>query len=132
MTSGVRSSRPAYPAHPAHLAYPTYNLFVERLDRTAVRAVRQLIADQPLTDKKVAFAWTLAAGPTLARASHVSWSDGVLRVEASTETWRRELARARPVLIKRIEELLGAGVVRTITVVLSSRAAASKAGRFSR
>jgi predicted nucleic acid-binding Zn ribbon protein len=105
---------------------------MERLDRTAVRAVRQLIADQPLTDKKVAFAWTLAAGPTLARASRVSWSDGVLRVEASTETWRRELARARPVLIKRIEELLGEGVVRTITVVLSSRAAASKAGRFSR
>jgi hypothetical protein len=105
---------------------------MERLDRTAVRAVRQLIAAQPVTDAKIGFAWALAAGPTLAKSARITWSDGVLRVEATTETWRHELTRAKPVLAERIDALLGEGVVRTITIVLSPTATASGAGRFSR
>jgi hypothetical protein len=105
---------------------------MERLDRTAVAAVRALIAPQPLTEAKVAFAWAIAAGPALTRATTVSFSDGTLRVEASTEAWRSELARARPVLADRLASLLGPDVVRTITIALSAEAASRAAGRFSR
>ena len=105
---------------------------MERLDRTAVRAVRTLIAPQPVTEAKVAFAWAIAAGPALARAATVSWSDGTLSVEASTEAWRRELARAKPMLIERIASVLGPDVVQAITIVASTDAKSSNAGRFSR
>ena len=89
---------------------------MERLDRTAVRAVRALIAAQPVTDAKVAFAWALAAGPALARAATITWKDGELRVEATSETWRKELLRAKPMLEARIDDILGPGVVRRISL----------------
>ena len=89
---------------------------MERLDRTAVRAVRELIGPQPVTDAKIAFAWALAAGPALARASKITWRDGELRVEANAETWRKEILRAKPMLEARIDEILGPGVVRRISI----------------
>ena len=94
---------------------------MERLDQTAVRALRRLLEGQPTTQAKVAFAWQIAAGPSLARAATLSWtSDGTLRVMARSEPWRQEIARARPVIAERIAQVLGAGVVRRIAVAAAS------------
>jgi predicted nucleic acid-binding Zn ribbon protein len=87
------------------------------LSSTATRAVRLLLDQQPNTTAKIAFAWTIAAGPALARASRLDWAtDGTLRVQASSDNWRRELRRARPTLAARLAELLGPDVVRKITI----------------
>ena len=78
--------------------------------------MRQLLAEQPLTAAKVDFAWKIAAGPALARASTISWNSGRLFVRAKSEEWRREILRARPVILSRITQLIGPEAVRTIAV----------------
>lgn len=90
---------------------------MQRLDQTALRALRILLDRQPTTEAKIAFAWTIAAGPALARAATVSWSfDGVLRVRARSEQWQTEVTRARPLITERLAQLLGPGVVRRVVV----------------
>jgi predicted nucleic acid-binding Zn ribbon protein len=85
---------------------------------TASRVVRDLLATQPTTAAKVGFAWRMAAGAALARATSVTWrDDGVLVVSTRSDAWQREAARARPVLLTRLTALLGPGVVRSIRVI---------------
>ena len=90
---------------------------MERLDSTAPRALRAALALQPTTPGKVLFAWSLAAGSTLARAATASWHDGVLHLVPRSETWRQELLRARPLLLARLTTLLGPDVVRRLVIV---------------
>ncbi len=101
---------------------------MERIDTTAARALRQALDAQPLTAAKVTFAWTLAAGPALARSATVSWNDGVLSVVAKSEAWRYELVRSRPVILQRMAQLLGAGVVRGLRVLEAGTSAPLAAG----
>jgi hypothetical protein len=90
---------------------------VEPIDQTAARAIRQLLATQPLTTAKVEFAWKIAAGPALARsATVVSFEDGRLGIRAKSAEWQREIARARPMILQRIAHLIGPGAVRMLTV----------------
>jgi hypothetical protein len=82
-----------------------------------MQGLRSLLSTQPNSAAKIAFAWSIAAGPALARASRLEWTDkGTLTVHASSEHWRRELQRARPVLAERLDQLLGAGVVARIVI----------------
>ena len=85
---------------------------MERMDRTAFDAVRAALDGQPLSEGKVKFAWSVAAGPTLARAGSPVWLDGTLSIIAKSDPWHRELERARPVIMKRLRELLGDDAVR--------------------
>jgi hypothetical protein len=78
--------------------------------------MRLLLDEQPLTDAKVRFAWTMAVGPALSRAATVSFADGVLHVRAKSTAWCDELRRARPVMRQRLAQLLGDGVVQTIVI----------------
>jgi hypothetical protein len=90
---------------------------MQRLDRTAIGALRLMLDRQPTTDAKVAFAWSIAAGPALARAAAVSFTaEGTLRVRPRSEAWRAEMSRARPLIAERIAALLGPGVVRRIVI----------------
>jgi hypothetical protein len=90
---------------------------MDRLHQTAARAFRALLINQPNTSAKVAFAWTMAAGPALGRAGTAEWSpDGVLHVRARDAAWLREMRRARPVIAERLAHLLGPGVVRKIVI----------------
>jgi predicted nucleic acid-binding Zn ribbon protein len=89
---------------------------MESLDRTANQALRALLDSQPNTTAKVAFAWRMAAGAALARAGEPEWQNGVLVVRARSDAWRRELRRARPVLTGRVQELVGADVVKSIVI----------------
>jgi hypothetical protein len=89
---------------------------VERLDGTATRAMRLLLDEQPLTEAKVRFAWTMAVGPALARAATVSFADGTLRVRAKSAAWRDELRRATPLTRHRLAQFLGDDAVRTIVI----------------
>ena len=90
---------------------------MEPLNSTATRALRTLLAGQPTTEAKVAFAWQIAAGPALGRAATASWSeDGILHVRARTAAWGQEMRRARPVILERLHHLLGPDVVRRLVI----------------
>jgi hypothetical protein len=90
---------------------------MQPLDAAASGAIRAMLERQPTTSGKVAFAWSLAAGPSLARASAVEWlPDGTLAVRARSDAWRLEIVRARPLITARLDALLGADVVRRLTV----------------
>jgi hypothetical protein len=90
---------------------------MKRLDQAAIAALKSILETQPTNEAKVSFAWTIAAGPTLARAATVTWSEtGTLRVVARTEAWRQELSRARPLIARRIADLVGEDVVRRIAI----------------
>ena len=94
-----------------------YHLFMEPLSSTAAPALRTLLNCQPTTSAKVAFAWAIAAGPALARATSPVWSsDGTLYVRTRTDAWRNELRRSKHVLLGRLSDLLGADVVRRLDV----------------
>jgi predicted nucleic acid-binding Zn ribbon protein len=67
----------------------------------------QLLRRQPSTPARTAFAWQLAVGATLARATRVSLVDGVLHVSARDPRWLQEVSRARAVVLERLQEVLG-------------------------
>jgi Dna[CI] antecedent, DciA len=90
---------------------------MERLDATAGRALGVLLDGQPLSGAKVRFAWAIAAGPALARAASVTFADGTLYLTAKSEAWRQELLRARPVMTRKLGELLGPQAVRTLVIL---------------
>jgi hypothetical protein len=94
---------------------------MEPLQQTAARVIGPLLAAQPLTSGKVRFAWQLAAGPAMSRATRVDWSeaDG-LCITASDAAWCREVERARPLLASRLKQFLGAGAVGRISITASS------------
>jgi hypothetical protein len=76
-----------------------------------------MLAGQPTSPAKVDFAWRIAAGPALGRATETTWSaNGTLHVRAASPEWRREAARAKPIIADRLRHLLGPDVVRAIVI----------------
>jgi hypothetical protein len=79
-------------------------------------ALIQLLRDTPISDGKVGFAWSAAVGPALARATRVKLDGQTLLVETTSAQWSREVMRSSPMILKRLELLLGAGAVAKIEV----------------
>lgn len=76
-----------------------------------------LLARQPPSAAKVAFAWQIAVGPALARVTAVERDGTTLRVRTSDARWSRELERSRGVILDRLASLLGADGVRDVRIV---------------
>ncbi len=74
------------------------------------------IRQAPLTPEKVAFAWRQTCGATMARASTVTLTDGVLTVTCADPHWAREVYRLRHELQRQLARWLGAEVVCRIDV----------------
>jgi hypothetical protein len=90
---------------------------VHSLHQTSMIVVRRLLSEQPTTPAKVAFAWQVAAGAALARNGSPEWrNDGTLRVRARSAAWHRELTLSRGVILERMAEILGRGVVTRIVI----------------
>ena len=79
-------------------------------------ALMYLLRDTPLSDGKVGFAWDAAVGPALARATSVKLEGGVLLVEATSAQWALEVKRSTPVILERLQALLGAGAVSAVSI----------------
>jgi hypothetical protein len=79
-------------------------------------ALLTLLRDVPLSEGKVGFAWRAAVGPALQRATSVRLEGNVLLVDATTAAWGREVMRSSPVILRRLQELLGADTVARIEV----------------
>jgi predicted nucleic acid-binding Zn ribbon protein len=80
-------------------------------------ALASVLRRQPLSPGKVAFAWRVAVGVQMARATHPRLTEtGALVVDASGEHWARETIRSMPQILARLETLLGPDVVRRVEV----------------
>ncbi len=79
-------------------------------------AVADLLRAAPLSPGKVQFAWSVAVGPAVQRASAVRLEGGRLLVDAVDAQWAREIRRASGVILRRLQALLGTDVVTEIEV----------------
>ena len=85
-------------------------------------ALTAILRKAPLSEEKVAFAWRTAVGPAVAGATEVVLDQSTLRVRARDRAWQRELERSAAVIRPRLDDLLGAGVVRYIDVTIVAAA----------
>ena len=79
-------------------------------------AIVALLRDAPLSAGKVTFAWNAAVGPAVQRVTSVHLENGVLLVDASSPQWAREVSRSTPIILRRLQRLLGEGTVASIRV----------------
>lgn len=79
-------------------------------------ALVELLKDAPLSPGKVSFAWRAAVGPAVERETSVRLVEGTLIVDAGSRLWAREVARSSPVILRRLQSLLGADTVVAISV----------------
>jgi len=74
----------------------------------------EIVRRQPASKERTNFAWQLAVGQALARATTVELKDGVLKVRALDERWIREIERARERVIDKMRQILGEDQVTTM------------------
>ena len=74
----------------------------------------EIIRRQPPSKARTDFAWQLAVGPALARVTVIDLVDGTLTVTARDQRWLKEIARAREVILQKMQQFLGTQAVRTI------------------
>ena len=80
----------------------------------ATGVIAEIVRRQPASRDRTNFAWQLAVGQALARATTVELSEGVLNVRAVDRRWIREIERARETVLAKMQHLLGADAVRTL------------------
>ena len=76
-----------------------------------------IVRRQPDSPARTTFAWTLAVGAAIARSTKVEVAAGVLRVFARDPRWEREVRRAAPAILPRMQHLLGSDAVRSLQVI---------------
>jgi predicted nucleic acid-binding Zn ribbon protein len=69
--------------------------------------IAEIVRRQPASKDRTNFAWQLAVGQALARATTVELSDGVLTVRALDRRWIHEIERARENVIRKMQQILG-------------------------
>ena len=79
-------------------------------------ALVELLRGSPISDGKVTFAWNAAVCPAIERVTHVKLERKVLLVETASAQWSREVMRSSPVILRRLQSLLGADAVELIEV----------------
>jgi hypothetical protein len=79
-------------------------------------AVAELMRGAPLSPGKVEFAWSIAVGPSLQRVTAVRLEEGVLVVETASAQWSAEVRRSAPVILARLQKLLGDAAVKRLEV----------------
>ena len=80
-------------------------------------AIKEILRRQPVSPGKVQFAWESAVGPSVARATSAELdASATLHVTVHTESWRSEIVRSKPLIIRRMAELLGSDTVKRIAV----------------
>jgi predicted nucleic acid-binding Zn ribbon protein len=80
------------------------------------RVLADIIRRQPASAARTTFAWQLAVGPALARVTAVDLDGDVLTVRATDKRWAAEIARARPMVLARLQQLLGPEAVQTVRI----------------
>jgi hypothetical protein len=79
-------------------------------------ALAALLRDVPISIGKVDFAWKAAVGTAVERVTSVRLENRVLIVEVPDLNWAREIARSTPVILARLQTLLGGDSVSEIQI----------------
>ena len=79
-------------------------------------ALVELLRGSPLSDGKVMFAWKAAVGPAIERVTNVKLERRVLLVETASAQWSKEVMRSAPVIVRRLQSLLGSDAIERIEV----------------
>jgi predicted nucleic acid-binding Zn ribbon protein len=69
-----------------------------------------------MSEGKVTFAWRTVVGPALERVTSVKLDNGVLMVDADSAQWSTEITRSSSVILARLQDFLGKGVITRIVV----------------
>ena len=69
--------------------------------------VADILRRQPHSPGRTQLAWQLAVGPALARATSVELEGSTLTVTARDPRWLKEIERARPAILPKMQQLLG-------------------------
>jgi hypothetical protein len=86
------------------------------VSRVIPAVLAEVIRKAPLCPEKVDFAWNEAVGTAIRRVSSVRLDErGVLHVRAEGE-WGRQIRRSSSVILQRLERLLGAGTVSSLSI----------------
>jgi len=80
---------------------------VEPFQSFSAAVLADVIRRQPPSSARTAFAWSVAAGPAMARAASVEARNGVLVVSPKDARWAREIERSSATLLSRVQTLLG-------------------------
>jgi predicted nucleic acid-binding Zn ribbon protein len=67
----------------------------------------QIIRRQPPSQARTNFAWQLAVGQAVARATTVALTEGVLTVRAVDRRWIREIDPMRATVLEKLQHVLG-------------------------
>jgi hypothetical protein len=79
-------------------------------------ALVYLLRRAPTSQGKVELAWSAAVGRALQRVTQVKMEGTILVVEAATAQWVREITRASPIILQRLQTYLGESTVTAIDV----------------
>jgi predicted nucleic acid-binding Zn ribbon protein len=90
---------------------------VEPLNACVTGALAEMLRRQPASKERTAFAWSLAVGPAIARATTVELAAGVLSVRARDQQWAQDIYRNRATVLVRLRELLGKDAVRDLSIL---------------
>jgi predicted nucleic acid-binding Zn ribbon protein len=82
----------------------------------ATSVMAEIIRRQPASKERTAFAWSLAVGPALSRATTVELRNARLFVTARDPRWALEIARANDTILKRVQLLLGQDAVKGLYI----------------
>ncbi|HVL66047.1 MAG TPA: DciA family protein [Vicinamibacterales bacterium] len=74
-----------------------------------------ILRRQPPSAGRTALAWQLAVGPVLARATSIEMDGTTLVVRAHDPRWLKEIERARPAILQKLQHLLGASHISSLT-----------------
>jgi len=85
----------------------------------AASVLADIIRRQPPSRERTTFAWGVVAGTALTRATSIELRGGVLIVTAKDARWAREVERARPIVMARLQSLLG-GELRDLRVLTAT------------
>lgn len=78
--------------------------------------IGDIIRKAPLTDEKVAFAWRLAVGPAINKATTVRLAaDGTLYVTAESKAWVDSVRDSVGIIRSRLAHFLGDDAVKRIS-----------------
>ena len=80
---------------------------MEPFQSFSAAVLADVIRRQPSSSARTAFAWSVAAGPAMARAASVEARNGVLVVSPKDARWAREIERSSATLLSRVQTLLG-------------------------
>jgi predicted nucleic acid-binding Zn ribbon protein len=84
---------------------------MHQVNQTIPRVLAELLKNAPTSPGKVSFAWQAVVGPAIARMTAVHLEGTLLLVDTKSSHWTREVGRASPVILSRLQALLGRDTV---------------------